>query len=949
MNQSSFFQRYRADLLAVLGFLVLAGLYFSPVWQGRQLAMSDIQQSGAAAHELAEFHKATGRYPGWTDALFGGMPSYMIAFEYPNTFVGTAVYNLIHILPNPVNLLLIEMLSMYLLLSVLGVRRGKYGVLIAALGSVGYALGSLNMLSIEAGHISKIYALGFAPGLLAGVVLTVRGNHLTGGLLTALFVCLQLMANHLQITYYVSLTAVIFGVVEGIALLRNGQLRQLAMAVGVLLIAAGLGAATNMGKLLTVNEYSKETIRGRSELTGKVTALGGNPQKPAAGQQPGAADAGTEAAPKDGLDKTYAFQYSYGLGETLTLLMANAYGGASGGGLTTNSETYKIMVGKGVDPQAAQGFVEQGVPLYWGDQPAVGGPVYAGAVLLFLFILGMFISTNRLRWAALSAAVFLLMIGLGRNLLVFNGFMFDHFPMFNKFRAVTMTFTLVQLFIALGAVLGVQALFDQKWSWATLQRPLLISLGLTAGLAAWVGVTGGTFAVVQMSIALIIVECLQIFRNRTPISTQRRIFIWIGLTVGLTALVRGAGGALLSFQTADDSARLTQIVGDPAFASQMLSALIADRQGVLRADALRTVFLILLAAGFVWLFVQNRIKPIWLAACLLALVTIDLYTVDKRYLNNDDFKPKRELAGFSPTPADEQILTDKTLSYRVLDLTGSFMNDNRTSYFHKSIGGYHAAKLRRYQELIEYGFPQNQLGVLNMLNGKYIIQPGQPDQQGQPTPAVVQTNPTALGNAWFVRTIVPVADADAEITALQRLNPRDSVLIDKRFTPQLTGLPAQLDPTGATIQLTAYEPDHLTYQSSSPREQLAVFSEIYYRGETDWNAYVDGKKVPHVRADYVLRAMRVPAGNHKIEFRFEPPTVALGNTIDLIANVLLILLLGFGVFRAIRSTPSEVDVPELAATTLPAPDVQPDLPASSLPTNQPGKMPPAKPASKRKK
>jgi hypothetical protein len=395
---------------------------------------------------------------------------------------------------------------------------------------------------------------------------------------------------------------------------------------------------------------------------------------------------------------------------------------------------------------------------------------------------------------------------------------------------------------------------------------------------------------------------------------------------------------------------MTQIVGDPAFGAEMLRSLIADRQGILRADALRSVVLILLAAGLVWLLVQNRIKPVWLATGLLALVTIDLYTVDKRYLNNDDFKPKREVAGFVATPADEQILTDKSLSYRVLDLTGSFMNDNRTSYFHKSIGGYHAAKLRRYQELITYGFPQNQLGVLNMLNGKYIIQPGQPDgrtpdAQNQPTPAIVQTNPTALGNAWFVHTILSVVDADAEITALQKLNPRDTVLIDKRFANQLAGLPA-LDPTGASIQLTAYEPDHLTYQTSSPREQLAVFSEIYYRGETDWNAYVDGKKTPHLRADYVLRAMRVPAGSHKIEFRFEPPTVTLGNTIDLIANLLLILLLGFGVFQLVRSAPKAGTISEPVTPTMPVPEPTVVLPKV---VDKPTEKPVVKPGTKRRK
>jgi hypothetical protein len=860
MKQSSFFQRYWPDLVAVLGFLVLASIYFAPAWQGKQLTMSDVQQSMAAARELADFKATTGRQSGWTNALFGGMPAYMISYSFPNTYVGSAVYWLIWRLPASVNLIFLEMLTMYLLLAVLGIRRW-----LAGLGAVAYALGTFNLLSLEAGHISKIYALAFAPGFVAGVVLALRGRYLAGAVLTALFMCLEIMANHIQITYYTVLATAVFVVIEGVAMIRRGQLRQLLVAVGVLAGAAMLGAGSYAGRLLVLNQFTAETIRGRSELTAKTTS-----QKPD-GSASSTPDAEATERPQNGLDKEYAFQWSYGLGETITLMLPNAYGGASNGGLTTNSDLYKAMLAQGIDPSASKQFVEDIVPVYWGDQPFVGGPAYAGAVLLFLFVLSLFVSTNPMRWAALGGALLLISLAWGRHFFL-NQLLFDYLPYFNKFRAPTMSLALAQLFLVLGAALGLQELLDRKPTWAQLQRPLFISLGLTAGLAALLAV---------------------------------------------------AGGALLSFRTANDAGLLGRYFGDSA--GQFVMALVSDRQSVLRADALRAMILILLAAAMIWLYVQNRLKANMLAIGFLLLVTFDLFNVDKRFVNDGDFGSRQQAFGKpEPTAADQQILADKSLSFRVLDVTGNFSQDNRASNYHKSIGGYNAAKLRRYQELLEFGFPKNQLQIINMLNGKYIIQPAV-DSTGQPAPGEpgVQQNPDALGNAWFVNRVQPVADADAEMAALQTLTPRETALVDKRFASQLAGLPA-LDPTGASIRLTAYEPDHLTYESNAPREQVAVFSEVYYRGDADWNAYIDGKKAPHFRANYVLRAMRVPAGSHKIEFRFEPPMVALGNTIDLVFNILLIALLAFGLFRLVRS----VNQPGVAETI-------PAAPPTSVPVAEP--------------
>lgn len=854
MKQTSFLTVLRPHLPFVLGLFVLASVFFLPAFQGKVLNQYDTRESTAASQEIRTIGKETGRMPIWTDALFGGMPAYLIAYDFPNTYVGKAVYGVIGAIPNPVNMLFVEMLAAYILLIVLGGSGAPMNRWLAALGAVAYAFGTYNIQIIQAGHSSKVYAMAFAPGILAGTMLALRGRYLAGGATTAFFLCLELGANHIQITYYLFMALAIYVGVEVFSLVKAGKSRQLMLGLATLVGAGILAAGSYGGRLLVMNEYTKETIRGRSDLTAKTTAA----KSKETGQE----------TPQDGLDMNYASQYSYNISETLTLLIPNAYGGGSGGGFDTSSDLYKAMTNRGIDPAAAKQFVEQGEPGYWGDQPGVGAPIYAGAILLFLFVLGLTISTNRIKWALLAGAVLLTMITWGSHFLLLNGPLFAYLPLFNKFRSMTMAFGLVQLLLAAGAVLGMQEMAVRKLTWAQIKRPFFISLGATAGLAL------------------------------------------------LMALI---GGSLFSFRSASDTQNMSMF-GEAA--DEMLRAVVSDRQSALRSDAFRSVIFILLAAGALWAFVTNKLKPAVFYPLLLVLTLADLALVDRRFLTGKNFVSKAVTAQeFEPTPADQQILQDKTLSYRVFDNTGNFMADNRPSYFHKSVGGYHAAKLRRYQELIEYAFPKNSLNILNMMNAKYIILPGQQPQSAdqQPTPPMVQQNPDALGNAWFVRTVQVVPDADAEIAAVQKLNPRDTVIVDKRFAEQLKGLPATLDPTGASIRLTSYEGDRLTYESNAPTEQVAVFSEIYYRGDTDWQFLLDGKPVPHFRADYVLRAMRIPAGKHKIECRFEPPIVATGNTIDLIANILLIVLLAYALFRAVRTPGEPVAVTEPA----PAPEPQP--------------------------
>ncbi|GAB3982004.1 YfhO family protein [Spirosoma terrae] len=813
--------------------------------------MPDVQQASASAREIREIAQQTGEKPLWTDALFSGMPGYMIDFHYPYILVYKVVTGAVNLLPNTASIIFVVMLSMYILLVVLGCNAW-----LGALGAAAYGLGTFGIVSLEAGHVSKLFALGYGAGLLAGVILALRGRYWIGAALTGLFLCMEFGANHIQITYYLFMTIGLYVLIEGITLIKAGKGRQLGLGLATLAVAGALAAGSFGKRLLVLNQYTKETIRGKSELTAKTT----NPD----GRTP-------SSESKGGLDKDYAFTYSYGKAETFTLLIPSAYGGGSAGGLTTDSEFYKAMTSRGVDPASAKQMAELGAPTYWGDQPILGGPAYAGAALLFLFVLSLFVIRGPIRWWLLSSAVLMIMLAWGKNLLFFNELLFDYLPYLNKFRAMTMAFCLAQLFLAAGAALGIQTIVKEKLSLAQLRQPLVISLALTAGVALVMAV---------------------------------------------------AAGAFFSFQKPNDIDILSRYFGEAAKDFQI--ALISDRQSMLRSDAFRSVILILLAAGTLWLFLTNKIKSAVFYPLLFAIVVFDLFSVDKRFLNNADFVPKSQVATvFEPTAADQQILQDKSLGYRVMDQTESFMESNRASYFHRSIGGYNTTRLRRYNELITYALQPNFMNILSMLNAKYVIRPSESDPnnpQQAPAGPIALPNPSVLGAAWFVKTVQQVNNADEEMAVMKSMNPRDSAVVDKRFAPELGNLPAVVDHTGSTIELTSYRPDKLVYQANAARDGLVVFSEVYYRGNEDWQAFIDGKPAPHLRANYTLRAMRVPAGKHTIEFRFDPPLARTGDMIDLICNVLLIGLIGFVVFwegRNRRNEPSVTSEPIMPVTSEP--------------------------------
>jgi hypothetical protein len=537
----------------------------------------------------------------------------------------------------------------------------------------------------------------------------------------------------------------------------------------------------------------------------------------------------------DGLDPEYAFYHSYGLAETFTLLVPELYGGASAGQLSTRSETYSTLTSAGVPATSARDFVSQ-LPLYWGDQPFTSGPAYAGAIICFLFVFSLIYSRNPLKWWFLTATIFFILMSWGKNLAWFNEFLFYNIPLFNKFRAITMVSSLIHMFMTAMIVLGLRELLEGTHNREETQKQLFTSAGITAGLALFFAIAGGIF---------------------------------------------------FDFASPNDAGlqqNLAQSAG-PDFAAQIVNALRNDRASMMRTDAFRSFLFIALAAGLLWFYLRQKVQATWLLGGLLLLTLADLWFVNKRYFSSDDFVAKRQLeVRTQPTPADQQILQDPDPHYRVMDLTRNPFADAIPSQFHKSVGGYHAAKLRRYQDLVERHMSRNNMRVLNMLNTKYFITRG---QQGQP---VVQRNPDALGNAWFVSQFQVLDTPDLEIAALDTINPATTAVLDRRFASHVEGFRA--GNAEGSIRLTEYRPDYLKYVSNTPAEQLAVFSEIYFNEFNDWRVLLDGNEVDHFRVNYVLRAMRVPAGEHTIEFQFMAHTYNRTKYIDLVSSILLVLALG---------------------------------------------------------
>lgn len=790
------YKNWLPHLWVVLIMLAAALIYNSPVLTGKSLRMEDMTQVAGMSKELNDYKEKEGRYPLWTNSLFGGMPAYQIGLDVPNMWIaklGGIVYKW---LPNPANLLLLYFLGFYLLLVLLGFSHWQ-----GLLGALAFGFSTYNLIIIDAGHITKAIAIGFMPPVLAGLILLFRGKLLTGFALLSLMLALQLYAYHYQITYYLGMMIALYVAVKAVEMVRNKQYAPFIKAAGLSVAALVLAIGANYTSFSITNEYSKETMRGGSELKQL--------------DDPNAS----------GLDKEYALRWSNGVAETFTLLIPNFHGGASGSNIGTDSKTYEVLTNGGIPRSQAQSFVEQ-APTYFGDQPGVAGPTYFGALIVFLFVLALFVVEGTAKWWLGLAALLSIVLSWGKNFELVTDLFFNHVPYYNKFRAVAMSLVVASVAFPLLAMILLKRIEAGEIAKDKLKKGLLYAGGLVGGFCALFVLAPGMF-----------------FDFSAPVDANFSNF--------------------------------------PGLAD----ALMEDRTSMLRKDALKSLFLVGLGFGAIWYHLQGKLSVQRMVVLFLVANTIDLWATNKRYLNEDDFVNKRQIEQpFEATQADLQILQDTSGYYRVYDLGNrNPFNENRASYFHKSVGGYHAAKLSRFEDVKLRWLETGNFGVLNAFNTRYIIT----NQEG--VGLVPQFNPDAYGNAWLVSNFLVVPDAKAEIDTIgsPAVSLRQTAVVDQRFASFVEGKQFVVD-SNASIKLTGYHPEHLTYAFEANSEQLAVFSEVYY--EKGWKAFIDGKEVPHFRADYLFRALVIPAGKHEIAFKFEPETYYTGEKISLAASILLLLV-----------------------------------------------------------
>ena len=805
------------DVLAVLLFAVLAFAYFFPAdIEGRILYRHDASAGRGAGQEGIEYLQKTGERSRWTNALFGGMPTYQMAPSYGSTDLLAKAVNAYHLwLPENVWFVFAYLLGFYILLRAFDFRQH-----LAALGSIIWAFSTYFLIIIAAGHIWKVWALAYLPPLIAGIVLAYRGKYLWGLLLTAVFMAFEINANHVQMTYYylfIVLFLVIGWLVEAI---QKHEMVRFMKATAVCIAGAAIGVCINLSNLYHTWQYSQESMRGKSELVKQNSAN----------------------QTSSGLDRDYITQWSYGIGETWTLLIPNTKGGAS----------MPLSMSETAMKHADENYVSiyNQIGQYWGEQPGTSGPVYVGAFVMLLFILGLFIVKGPVKWALLAATVLSVLLSWGKNFMGFTDFFLDYVPMYAKFRTVASILVIAEFTIPLLAMLALKKIFDEPEVLKTKAKYLYISFGLTAGI------------------------CL------------------------LFALMPSA-----FFGSFVSSSEMHAIQSLPAEHVQPLLANLTEmRQAVFTADCWRSFLIIVIGMALLMIYRYGKLKAEYTVACILVLCLVDLWQVNKRYLNDEMFVPKSEREQpQQKTQTDELILRDQTLDYRVLNLASNTFNENETSYYHKSIGGYHAAKLRRYQEMIDaYISPEMQAlfgavseaagdmtqvkgdsicPVLNMLNTRYFIFPL---EGGQTVPI---QNPYAYGNAWFVDQLDYVANANEELDALGKIDLRHQAVADAKFKEQLGE--AVVQDTASIVTITTYEPNRLVYDVNSGKGGILVFSEIYYPG---WTATVDGQPVELGRVDYILRALHIQPGKHQVELTFFPKSVSTTETVAYIAFFLLILI-----------------------------------------------------------
>lgn len=817
------------DAIVIVIFAVISFAYFFvPVSQGKILFRHDSQASVGLGQELTQYEQRTGEVTRWTNSVFSGMPTYQISPSYNSTDGLSAVMSAYHLwLPDYVWFIFAYLLGFYILLRAFNFRQS-----LAALGSIIWAFSSYFLIIIAAGHLWKVMALAYLPPMIGGVVLAYRGKYLWGFIVTAVFTAFEIKANHVQMTYYYLFIVLFMVIAYLVQAIREKRLQHFFKASGILIAAALIGIAINISNLYHTWEYQKESMRGKSELT----------------------KANSANQTSSGLDRDYITQWSYGIDETLTLLVPDAKGGAS----VPLSQNATAMAKANPEVENMLPQLYEAIPQYFGTQPGTSGPVYVGAFVLFLFVLGLFIVKTPIKWALLAATALSILLSWGHNFMGFTNFFLDYVPMYAKFRTVASILVIAEFTIPLLAALALKRIVDEPTVLTKNMKYVYASLALTAGVA---------------------------------------------LAIALMPSMMGP------FVSDQERQMLSGIQGmTPDVQNMMLSSIATMRGAMVSADAWRSIVIIIIGVAMLLLFKAQKIKAIYLIVGISALCLIDLWQVDKRYLNDEMFVPKSERdTPQQATATDLQILKDKTLSYRVLNFASGAFNENNTSYFHKSIGGYHPAKLRRYQEMIDkYIAPEMQTAmqaiankggvmsevdgrklfpILNMLNAKYFIVP----LQGNATTSI--QNPYAQGNGWFVDKLTYVADANAEYAEVGKIDVSHEAVADKKFEPILGQ--TQTNDSTASVVLTKYEPNNMTYTVNSTKGGVVVFSEVYYPG---WTATIDGQPAELGRVNYILRALNVKAGKHEVVLDFHPTSISTTETIAYAALIVLLLAICVAIY-----------------------------------------------------
>lgn len=783
------FKRFLPYTIAFFVFVIASVLYFNPVLSGKKIKQSDITQFTGMVKEISDFRREKGKEPYWLGNAFSGMPAYQVSAYFPNDLV-RYIDKVIRFLPRPADYLFLYFLSFFLLLSAL-----KIEWKLALIGALSFGFSTYLIIIFGAGHNAKAHAIGYMPVVIAGVLWVFQRRYLLGFIVTGLAMALEIYTNHPQMTYYLGFCLLILGIVEFIESIKTKKLSSFAKQSSIIVIAILLGIAVNAPRLLSMKEYASYSTRGKSELTI-------NPD-------------GTPKEQTTGLDKEYITQFSYGIAETFNLMIPRFMGGGTIEKLGNRSKFYKTLR-KNVGAKQAKEYSKQALT-YWGQQPIVEAPAYIGAIVVFLFFLGIFLVKDTLKYWLVAATIFSILLSWGKNFSGLTNLFIDYIPLYNKFRAVSSIQVIAELCMPLLGFLTLKEFFSSEIAFEEKKNAL------------------------------------------------KKAFFSIG---GITLFFTLFGTSLFAFEGLRD----TQYQQLPS----LVDAIIADRKSMLFYDSIRSFILVGLVAGLLWFFLQKKIKQNHVIIALGVLILFDLVSIDAKYVNQEDFTTARKVKQpFTASKADKEILKDTTY-YRVANFMMNPMQDGRTSYFHKSIGGYHAAKMGRYQELFDYHIIKNNIEMLNMLNVKYLILRGDK----------VQENPAANGSAWFVQKLKRVNDADGEIKALDSLQTKKEAVINSSVTDALR-VQYPTDST-ANIQLKKYDTNMLVYESSASQKQFAVFSEIYYK--KGWKAYIDEELTPHYNVNYVLRGMEIPAGKHTIEFKFEPTVIKTGKTISLVSYALFLLV-----------------------------------------------------------